>query len=54
MALRLRQMELSAKIVYGPVLTITQISAYVQNHVSIKRCRNFYLPPSFSATTISR
>jgi len=38
MALRLRQMELSAKTMYGPVLKITQLSAHMQNHVSIERC----------------
>ena len=39
MALRLRQMELSAKTMYGHVLKITQHSAHAQNHVSIERCR---------------
>jgi len=39
MALRLRQMELSAKTVYGPVLNTTQLSAHAQNHVSLERCR---------------
>jgi len=39
MALRLRQTELSAKTMYGPVLKITQLSAHAQNHVSIERCR---------------
>jgi len=38
MALRLRQKELSAKTVYGPLLHITQLSAHAQNHVSIERC----------------
>ena len=42
MALRLRQMELSAKIVYGPVLKSTQISARVQNHASPERCRKSF------------
>jgi len=31
MALRLKQMELSAKTVYAPVLKITQRSAHAQN-----------------------
>jgi len=39
MALRLRQMELSAKTMYGPVLKITHLSALAQNHVSIECCR---------------
>jgi len=38
MALRLRQMELSAKTVYGHVLKITQLSVHAQNHVSIEHC----------------
>jgi len=42
MALRLRQMELCANAVYGPVLKITQVSAHTQNHVSIKRCRKSF------------
>jgi len=46
-------MELSAKTVHGPVLKIAQLSANAQNHVSVQRCRKF-LPPSFSAATISR
>jgi len=33
MALQLRQMELSAKTMYGPVLP-----AHAQNHVSTERC----------------
>jgi len=37
MALRLRQMELSAKTMYDPVQKITQLSAHAQNHVSIER-----------------
>jgi len=41
-ALRLRQMELSAKTVYGPVLKITQLCAHAQNQVSIQRCRNSF------------
>jgi len=42
MAPRLRQMELSAKTVYGPVLKTTQLSAHAQNHGSLERCRNFF------------
>ena len=42
MALRLRQMELLAKTVYGPVLKITQRSAHAQNHVSVQRCRKSF------------
>jgi len=42
MALRFRQMELSAKTVYGSVLKITQLSAHAQNHVSIERCRKSF------------
>ena len=43
MGLRLRQMELSAKTMYGPVLKkITQLSAHVQNHVSLERCRKSF------------
>jgi len=38
MGLRLRQMELSAKTMYGPVLKITQLSTHAQNHVSIEHC----------------
>jgi len=38
MALQLRQMELSAKTVYGPVLKITQLSARAQNHGSLVHC----------------
>jgi len=40
MALRLRQMELSAKTMYDPVLKTTQLSA--QNRVSIERCRKSF------------
>jgi len=40
--LRLRQMELSAKTMYGPVLKITQLSAHAQNHISIERCRKSF------------
>jgi len=36
MALRLRQIEVSAKTVYGPVLKTT-LSAHAQNHVSLER-----------------
>ena len=39
MALRLRQMELLATTVYGPVLKITQRFAHAQNHVSVQLCR---------------
>jgi len=42
MSLRLRQMQLSAKTMYGPVLKITQLSAHAQNHVSIERCRKSF------------
>ena len=44
MALRLRQMELSAKTMYCPVLMLktTHLSAHVQNHVSIERCRKSF------------
>jgi len=42
MALRLRQMELFAKIVYGRVLKITQLSAHAHNHVSVRRCRKSF------------
>jgi len=35
-------MELSVKTVHGPVLKITQLSAHVQNHVSIERCRKSF------------
>jgi len=42
MALRLKQMELSAKTVYGPVLKVTQRSAHAQNHVSVQPCRKSF------------
>jgi len=42
MALRLRQMELLVKSVYGPVLKITQRSAHAQNDVSVQRCRKSF------------
>jgi len=42
MARRLRQMELLAKTVHGPVLKITQRSAHAQNHVSVQRCRKTF------------
>jgi len=35
-------MELSTKTVYGPVLKITQLSAYAQNHVSVERCHKSF------------
>jgi len=42
MALRLKQMELSAKTVYGPVLKTTQRSAHAQNHVSVEPWRKSF------------
>ena len=42
MALGLRQMELSAKTMYGPVIKIIQLSAHAQNHASIERCRKSF------------
>jgi len=42
MALRLRQMELSAKPAYGPVFKTTQLSAHAQNHNSIERCHKSF------------
>jgi len=42
MALRLKQMESSAKTVYGPVLKITQRSAHAENHVSVQTCRKSF------------
>ena len=42
MALRLRQMELSAKTMYGPVLKTTQLSAHAQKHLSIERCHKSF------------
>ena len=42
MALRLIQMELSAKTGYDPVLKTTLLSAHAQNHVSIERCRKSF------------
>jgi len=42
MSLRLRQMELSAKTMYGPELKITQLSEHAQNHVSIERYRKSF------------
>jgi len=42
MALRLKQMELSAKTVHGPVLKITERSAHAQNHVSVQPCRKSF------------
>jgi len=41
-ALRLKQMELSAKTVYGPLLKITQRCAHAQNHVSVQPCRKSF------------
>jgi len=37
MALQLRQMELSAKTVYGAVLKTRSLSAHAQNYVSLER-----------------
>jgi len=42
MVLRLRQMGLFAKTVYGAMLKIRQRSAHAQNHVSIQRCRKSF------------
>ena len=42
MALRLKQMELSGKTVYGHVLKTTQLSAREQNHASPERCRKSF------------
>jgi len=42
MVLQLRQMDLSAKTMYGPVLKITQLSVPAQNHVSIERWRKSF------------
>jgi len=42
MALRLKQVDLSAKTVYGPVLKTTQRSAHVQSHVSVQPCRKSF------------
>jgi len=42
MALLLRQMELSAKTVYGPVLKTTQLSAHEQNHGSLECCHKSF------------
>jgi len=42
MALRLKQLELSAKTVYGPVLKSTQRSAHAQNQVSVQHCRKSF------------
>ena len=42
MALRLGQMELFAKILYGPVLKTMQLSARAQNHASPERCRKSF------------
>jgi len=53
MALRLRQMELSAKTMYGPVLKTTQLSVHAQITSALNVAVNL-LPSSFSATTISR
>jgi len=42
MALRLKQMELSAKTVYCPVVKITQHSAHAQNYVSVPAWRKSF------------
>jgi len=42
MALQLRQMELSAKTVYHPVLRTTELSGHAQNHVSLERCCKYF------------
>jgi len=42
MALQLRQMQLSAKRMYGPLLKITQFSAHAKHHVGIKLCRKTF------------
>jgi len=42
MALRLKQMALSAKTVYGPLLKITQRSSHSQNHVNVQPCRKSF------------
>jgi len=42
MALRLKQMGLSAKTLHGPVLKITQRAAHAQNHVSVQPCRKSF------------
>jgi len=56
MALRLRQMELSTKTVYRPVPKITQqhSSLRMRKITSALNVAVNLLPPSFSATTISR
>ena len=36
------KMELSSKIVYGPVLKTTQLCARAQNHASPERCRKSF------------
>jgi len=38
----LRQMELSAKTMYGPVLKIALLSAHAQNYLSIERCHKSF------------
>jgi len=42
MALLLKQIELSAKTVYGAMLKITERSAHAQNHISVQRCRKSF------------
>ena len=53
MALRLRQMELSSKTVYGPVLKSMYSSLRMRKIASALNAAVNHLPPSFSATTIS-
>jgi len=47
MAPQLREMELSAKSVYGPVSKTTQLSAHAQNHGSLERCRKSFTTMAF-------
>jgi len=58
MALRSRQIELFAKIVYGPALkntrSVTYSSLRMRKITSALNAAVNLLPPSFSATTISR
>jgi len=42
MALRLKQMELSAETVYDPVLKITKRPAPAENHVIVQPCRKSF------------
>jgi len=36
------ELPVSGKTVYGPVLKTTQLSAHVQNHASLERCRKSF------------